>query len=226
MMRANDRQPNERVHIDPATGEVINVDRAWQASDRRIAVSRREQALLAAAGMDGPEARWYVLQVEHGADNAVDKSLEDAKIERWMARETVVVRRRGRYGLCRPQPKTVPFLPGYIFVRVVWCAPCWVALAGLKGVVAPLGGAVRPTPVADGKLLKLRASVEHDPEAVKAMMRSFNSGDRVSIDHGPFASFPGEVVSVDDKGRALIEVMLFGQSVSIDLDLAQISKSE
>jgi transcription antitermination factor NusG len=32
-------------------------------------------------------------------------------------------------------------------------------------------------------------------------------------------------VSVDDRGRAVIEVMLFGQAVAVNLDLAQISKS-
>ncbi|UCI23695.1 transcription termination/antitermination protein NusG [Mesorhizobium sp. B2-8-5] len=227
MMRADVKRLSEREHVfvDRSTGEIINVDRAWQKSDKRIALRRREQALLAAAGMDGPEAHWYVLQVKKGLDIAVDKSLEDAKIERWMAQETVVVRRRGRYGMMRPKTKTVPFLPGYIFVNVVWCPPCWHALSGIKGVEGVLGGAERPAPVPEAKMLKLRADVEHDPEAIKAMIRSFDVGDQVSVDDGPFASFPGVVKSVDDRGRAQIEVMLFGQFVSVDLDLAQISKS-
>ena len=58
----------ERAWVNPSTGEIINVDRAWQKSDKRIALRRREQALLAAAGMDGPEAHWYVLRVEDRAD--------------------------------------------------------------------------------------------------------------------------------------------------------------
>ncbi|RUM98087.1 transcriptional antiterminator NusG [Pseudaminobacter arsenicus] len=206
------------------TGEPINIDRAWQKSDQRIALSRRQQAMLAAAGMDGPEARWYVLQVKRGLDIVVDKALEDANIEHWMAQETIVVRRRGRYGVMRPKAKTVPFLPGYIFVRVVWCGPCWDALSGIDGVASVLGGAERPAPVPADKMLKLRAYVEHDPEAIKSMLREINPGDMVSVDDGPFASFPGEVVAVDDRGRALIEVMIFGRAVSVDLELAQISK--
>lgn len=226
MMRADVKRPNsEHAWVDPSTGEVINVDRAWQKSDKRIALRRREQALLAAAGMDGPEARWYVLQVKKGLDIAVDKSLDDAKIERWMAQETVVVRRRGRYGMMRPKAKTVPFLPGYIFVNVVWCPDCWYAISGIEGVEGVLGGAERPASVAEAKMLKLRAQVEHDPEAIRAMIRQLNPGDQVSIDDGPFASFPGVVQSVDDKGRAKIEVLIFDRTVSVDLDLAQISKS-
>lgn len=227
MMAVNVKRLNdgEHVWIDRRTGEVINVDRAWQESDKRIAISRRQQAYLAAAGESSPHARWYVLQVKNGADIAVDNLLEEQKIEHWMAQETVIVRRRGRYGMMRPNPKTIPFLPGYIFVKVVWCPPCCHALFGLKGVIGVLGGAERPASVPEDKLLKLRADVEHDPEAIKAMMREFDVGDRVSIDDGPFASFPGEVVSVNDKGRALIEVMIFGRAVRADLDLAQISKS-
>lgn len=208
----------------PSEAEPINLDRCYAESDRQRGITRRAQALLAAAGQDGPEARWYVLRVEERADIAVDKSLEDAKIERWMAQETIVVRRRGRFGMMRPTPKTVPFLPGYIFVKVVWCDNCWHALMSIKGVVGVLGGALRPAPVADDKILKLRADVEHDPEAIKAMIKTFQPGDQVSVDSGPFASFPGVVESVGDKGRAMIEVLIFGRAVSVDLDLAQISR--
>lgn len=220
--RLND---GERVWVNRNTGEIIDIDRAWQASDRRIALSQRQRALLAAAGESGPSARWYVLQVERGADIAVDKLLEDARIEHWMAQQTIIVRRRGRYGMERPKEKSVPFLPGYIFVKVVWCAPCWEAISGLKGVVTVLGGPENPAPVPEDKMLKLRADVVSDPDAIKAIMRGFKKGDKVSVDDGPFASFPGVVEAVDDKGRARIEVMIFGRAVTVGLDLAQISKT-
>jgi len=227
MMRADVKRLNEvgRCWADPQTGEVIDIDRAWQASDKRIAISRRQRALLGAAGESGPSARWYVLQVERGADIAVDKLLEEARIERWMAQETKIRRRLGRYGMQRPKVETVPFLPGYIFVKVIWCAPCWEALSGLKGVAGVIGGAERPSQVPEDKLLKLQAYVQHDPEAIRKMLREFNPGDRVSIDDGPLASFPGEVLEIDDRGRALIEVIIFGRGVKVGVDLAQISKT-
>lgn len=215
----------ERVWIERDTGEIIDIDRAWQASDKRIALSRRQRALLAAAGESGPAARWYVLQVERGADIAVDKLLEVARIEHWTAQQTIIVRRRGRYGMERPKEKTVPFLPGYIFVKVVWCGPCWEAISSLKGVAGVIGGAERPPHVPDTKILKMQADVENDPEAIRAMLREINPGDKVSVDDGPFASFPGVVEAVNDKGRAKVEVLIFGRIVSVDLDLAQISKT-
>jgi transcriptional antiterminator NusG len=142
-----------------------------------------------------------------------------------MAQETKIVRRRGRYGICRPKATMVPFLPGYIFIKVIWCGPCWEAISALNGVAGMIGGAERPSQVPESKLRKLQVFVEHDPEAIRAMLRDFNPGDTVAVDDGPFASFPGEVVEVDDRGRALIEVMIFGRPVRTNLDLAQISKS-
>lgn len=229
MMRADVKRLNEggeRVWVAPATGEIIDITFAWQKSDARIALRRREQAMLAAAGQAGPEARWYVLQVRNGADIAVDKALEDANIEHWMAAQTVEVRRRSRYGSCRPVSRTVPFLPGYLFIRVVWCGPCWEALSGLKGVAGVIGSAERPAPVSDDRMLKLRAFVEKDPTSIKVLTNALVKGDKVRVDDGPFASFPGVVEAVNTSGRALIEVMIFGRAVSVDLDLAQITKSE
>lgn len=221
--RLND---GERAWVRQDTGEVINIDRAWQASDRRIALSRRQQALLAAAGESGPSARWYVLQVARGADIAVDKLLDAARIERWTPSQTIQPKRQGGRKGPKPEPKTVPFLPGYLFVKVIWCAPCWHAISGLKGVSGVIGTPERPTPVSDDRLLKLRAFVEKDPTSIRVLTKALMRGEKVRVDDGPFASFPGVVEKVFDNGRALIEVMIFGRAVSVDLDLAQISKSE
>lgn len=207
-------------------GEVINIDRAWQESDRRIELSRRQRALLAAAGESGPDARWYVLQVAHGADIAVDKQLEEARIERWTPSQTIQPKQRSKRKGPPPAPKTVPFLPGYLFVRVVWCAPCWHAISGLKGVSGVIGTPERPAPVSDDRLLKLRAFVEKDPASIRVLTKALARGEKVRVDDGPFASFPGVVERVFGNGRALIEVMIFGRAVSVDLDVAQISKSE
>lgn len=217
----------ERTWIAPDTGEVITVNQAsWQANDRRIAVSQRQRALLAAAGQDGPEARWYVLQVRRGADNCVNNLLADANIEHWMPSKLVDQKHRGGRKGPKPEAKLVAFLPGYLFVKVVWCPPCWEALIGIKGVHDVIGSAERPTPVMDDRLLKLRAFIEKDPTAVKVLTNALETGDRVRIESGPFASYWGFVDQVFENGRALIDVMIFGRSTSVELDVAQVSKSE
>src|SRR5690606_7821603 len=83
-----------RVWLD-RNGQVIDVVGALAAAGGADALSRRSQALLALAGQSAPEGAWYVLMVHRNADIAVDNCLGVAGIERWMAAQTVMPKRRG-----------------------------------------------------------------------------------------------------------------------------------
>lgn len=200
-------------------------DRQSAALDRARAVSRRSQALLAAACMDVPERRWYVLTIKPGCDKSVEKTLTDSRIECWMPIKIVKRKRRGgRAG----EPATdveAPALPGYLFVKVISCAEAWAGLVMLDGVSGVLGGMDRPASVSDDKVLKLRVFIDEDPEAIMVLTNALRRGDHVAIDSGPFAMFPGVVADVRAGGRVLVETMLFGQAVPVELDLAQVSKT-
>ncbi|RWO90913.1 transcription termination/antitermination protein NusG [Mesorhizobium sp.] len=219
------KRPNdvERAWVD-RKGEPINVDRAWQKSDARIALTRREQAMLAAAGMDGPEAQWYVLRVEERADIAVDKLLECANVERWMATKSVLPPRRSDRKKQRSTPVLMPALPGYVFVRVVSCALTWAGLKTVKGVVDVLGGADNPKPVKAGEILKLQAFIEKNPRAIEVLTNALKVGDKVSIDSGPFTAFEAIVLMLGDAERIKVEATLFGRATPLELDLAQVTK--
>lgn len=225
MMAVRGKQLSEgnRVWLD-GKGEPINVDRAWQKSDRRIALSRREQAMLAAAGMDGPEARWYVLQVKRGMDAVVDKSLADANVECCMLTVRIAAKRRGRRKFQKNEAVDVPAFPGYLFVKVVSCPMAWGGLRTIDGVVGPIGGADRPDPILESEIIKLQAKIEKDPKAIAVLTNALLAGDHVVIDDGPFASFRAVVLIVGDTDRIRVEASMFGRAVPLDLDLAQVTK--
>jgi len=225
MMRADNKQPSERVWLD-RVGEPINLDRAWQKSDVRIALSRREQAMLAAAGMDGPEARWYVLRVDSGTDKAVDNALKEANVERVMLSIEVEAKRRGGRKHQTLETCRAPAFPGYIFVRVVSRPETWAGLRCIKGVIEPIGGADKPKPVKGQEVLKFQARIENDPAAFATLTNALKAGDRVAIDDGPFASFEAVVLMLADKHRVSVEVDIFGRPTPINLDLAQVTKLE
>lgn len=214
----------ERAWVDPSTGEIINVDRAWQKSDKRIAVRRRDQALLAAAGMDGPEAHWYVLRVEDRADIAVDKSLDDANVERVMLHTEMEPKRRGGRKHQYLEPVRVPSFPGYIFVKVVSCPATWAGLRTIAGVLGPIGGCENPSPVSEQEILKFQARIENDPEAIAVLTNALKAGDKVSIDSGPFAGFEAVVLMLGDKHKVSVEVDIFGRKTPIGFALAEVTK--
>jgi transcriptional antiterminator NusG len=219
MMAEDPKRLSEASAIGPT-------DRQSAKLDAARAISRRQQALLAAAGMEVPERRWYVLTVRPGKDFAVDKALEDAGVECWMATCQRLVKGRIRRPKRSSRKITVPFFPGYVFVRVAWTPYVWEGLRTLDGVADVIGTAVSPSIVGDEVLRKFKVMLD-DPVAQRELAATLKLGDAVRVDDGPFASFPGAVLEVDEEAcRALIEVMIFGRAVPVGLDLAQITKIE
>ncbi len=218
MMAVRGRQLSE--------AEAIETARLVAESERRISVSRRQEALLAAAAMDG-QKRWAILKVEPRHDNDVDKSLAKALIDHWLplckADENDGGRRRGAPG----QPVWVLAWPGYVFVRVVDTAAAWAGLRTIKHVKSVLGVGESPFFVSDAMMLRIKAELA-TRKALKAGTGLLVApGDLVRIKDGPFASWNAGVIEVcegKDEGRAVVEIMLFGSTRPVMLDLAQLEK--
>lgn len=223
MLMAIVKQPSERAWLD-RNGLVIPTIRAEMASDRQRKLSRRAQALLAAAGEVCPERRWYVLRLAPGFDNAVDNILTEAHVEHWMAAKTFEAKRRGKRKFQSFCPVVMPALPGYIFVRVISNASIWAGLRTIEGVVDVLGGADNPAPVSEKEVLAMQAFIENDPKAIKVLHNLLSEGDRVHVGYGLFAGFDAIVLMLAKANSVRIEVDAFGRKVAIEVGLADVSK--
>ncbi|MER8941341.1 transcriptional antiterminator NusG [Mesorhizobium sp. M0915] len=222
MMHSKRPSEVERAWID-RKGDPINVDRAYAESDRQMNLSRRAQALLAAAGESGPVMQWFVLCIAHHAEKDVDKSLGQAGVERWFPVEK---RLRNAPHAKRKVVYHVPALPGYVFVKVLNRDETWAALLTLEGVRAVLGGASGPVPVAECKYLELKKKLDEKSTDEAVVEAAFPVGARVRIEDGPFASFGGSIEKLVDGQRAIVLVEIFGRLAPTELGLAQITKSE
>ncbi|MGE0425293.1 MAG: transcription termination/antitermination protein NusG [Reyranellaceae bacterium] len=207
-------------------GEALSDEAVAKALKARAA-TRRQQALLAAAGEVEAERRWAIIKVEPRRENDVDNLLSRAMIEHWLplrkADQTVGGKRRGAPG----QPVWMIAWPGYMMVKIADTPEAWHGVAGVKHVKAVLGVGEKPFFFDDDKLLKIKAELA-TLRQVTGPTFMFVDGERVLVTDGPFASFPGKVVSVIEDapgvGRARVEVMIFGREVPVDLDLAQLAK--
>lgn len=194
------------------------------ASDRQAGKSRRSQALLAAAGTDAPTRRWFVATVETGADRAVGETLVLAGIECWLPHVTVTPPRRGGRGKAERPSYTKLAFPGYVFVRVAATEDAWAGLASVKGVVAMLGASGRPLPVSGEVVTCLLSYLADDKAAIDILTNAVKEGDSVVVKDGPFVSHPGTVAKLDDRGFAIIDILIFGRSTRVQLDLVQLKK--
>lgn len=208
--------------------EALTSDRQTMRLDAARALSRRSQALLAAAGESEPVTRrWYVLTVAGGADIPVDNALTNAGVEHWMAVEKLTSKWRGGRKHQRFCASVKPIFKGYIFVNVAWSEMTWRGLSSIDGVEGIVGGAICPAPLAQKEFDRFRWRVDNDPKFLKALRNALEPGASVRVEEGPFASFPGVVLELFEKtARVTVEVDIFGRRVPVDLELAQIRKVE
>jgi len=214
----------DRKQLSEATP--VPTDRQTMRLDAARMISRRQQALLAAAGESGPcEPRWYVLTLVMGTDISVDNALTNAGIEHWMAVLTFKGKRRsGRKWQSFCSTVKAAF-PGYMFVRVAWSEITWHGLKGIAGVGDVVGGAICPSPLQDKEMHRFRLRAEKDPQFIRKLVNALSEGDAVRIDTGPFSGCEGVVRTLFEKtARAGVDVDIFGRVATVDLELAQITK--
>ncbi|TIT33828.1 MAG: hypothetical protein E5W76_25505 [Mesorhizobium sp.] len=205
--------------------EKINLDRCYAESDRQIGMTRRAQALLAAAGQSESALHWYVLRVALQSEMAVDKLLEDANVEHWLPFMKVADKRRsGRKKEAR-KPISMLAWPGYMFVRVDPTAEAWAGLRTVKGIVGVLAAGEKPFPVKHEKVLQLKVFLEGNVMAMGEIALMFKLGQLVRVNAGPFASHNATVFEIDEEAGTIgVDVMIFGRAVPITLGLDQIDK--
>lgn len=203
----------------------INLDRCYEASDRQRDISRRTQALLAAAGMDEPARRWFVIRVESGMDRSVADRLGQSGVDVWMPVVMVMPARRSGMGAKPREPVEKLALKGYVFAKVKATVDAWSGLGTVKGFSGMLGSNGRPLAIPDASVELFQRYLGDDPKAVATVTDALVMGDKVMVKNGPFRMFPGTVDAIDDeRGRAIVEIMIFGHVNPVHLDIAQIRK--
>jgi transcriptional antiterminator NusG len=178
-----------------------------------------ERLMQAAQGsIDDDNLAWVVARVPAGQERIAVDELKARKIAVWcpMASE----RRNAKRG--RPAVTIErPIFTGYVFLRLPHCPEAWVG-AGIAGRISGyLGCDGVPLRIPVDKIKALMIKVK-SPE-VSSLVPRVRAGMKAIVDDGPFASFEAKIKRVmRGKGRAEVEVNLFGQIVPVELELDQL----
>ena len=192
-------------------------------------------------------ARWYVVYVHSGCENAVKTRLEE-KIKKLHAEDSFeeilipkqdIVDKAGK----KTEKK---FFPGYVLIRMVMTDDTWHMVRDIPLVSGFLGArttsvsktkvdaantngvsfaASRATPISDKDAEALIHRLESKEDSFVSTGITFEVGDQVKVCEGPFASFNGTVEKVDDeKQRVKVSVSIFGRPTQVDLEFTQVEK--
>lgn len=210
--------------FDEVLGE-RSVDKALR---QRAANRRRECSLEIAAGANGPAEtrlirRWYALTVSHRAEIAVDKLLQDARIETWLPMQTTFVSVKHTD---RKRQVDRPAFSGYVFARVVPHEESWAVLRSLKWVEGIVSNGARPVAIGDEEINEAKELIDAGALNEKPNGRPLGIGNVVMVRYGLMQHMAGVLEGYVGKRNQRVLVRLLGTSRPISMPLAAIEDSD
>ncbi|WP_417232457.1 transcription termination/antitermination protein NusG [Brevundimonas sp.] len=178
-----------------------------------------------------PRHKWYIIHAysnfekkvsQHIQDQARQQGLTECFSEILVPTEDVVEVRRGRK--INSERK---FFPGYVLAKMEMTDEAYHLVKNTPKVTGFLGaaGGTKPLPVSEREVQNIIGQVEEGVERPKPTIR-FDIGETVKVIDGPFASFEGQVESVDeDNARLRVAVSIFGRPTPVDLEYNQVEKN-
>ena len=172
--------------------------------------------------------RWYVIHVYSGFEKKVAQAIEEQArqlgMEDYISQvlvptEEVVEMRRG--AKVNSERK---FFPGYVLVRMDMNEQSYHLVKNTPKVTGFLGAGNKPAPISQAEADRILHQVKEGVERPKPSV-TFDIGEEVRVNDGPFQSFNGVVEDVDEeRARVKVSVSIFGRSTPVELEYGQVEK--
>ena len=172
--------------------------------------------------------RWYSVSVlsnfekkiaEQIKTSVAEKGLEDQIDEVLVPTEEVIEVRRGKKVTTERR-----FMPGYVLVHMEMSDEGYHLINSINRVTGFLGPQGRPMPMRDAEVEAILGRVAEGEEAPRTLI-SFEVGEKVKVNDGPFEDFDGMVEEVDeDNQRLKVTVSIFGRETPVELEFTQVTK--
>jgi transcriptional antiterminator NusG len=177
---------------------------------------------------DVTSKHWYIVHTYSGFEKKVAESLGQ-RVQAYGLQEDIgeiliptedVVEMRGG----RKVVSSKRFFPGYILVEMHMTDNAWHVVKNTPKVTGFVGAGAKPTPLSKDEVEQILQQVRTAAEKPKPKY-SFEKGDQVRINEGPFTSFNGLVDEVNhDRNTLKVMVTIFGRSTPVELDFLQVEK--
>ncbi|MDR2075302.1 MAG: transcription termination/antitermination protein NusG [Holosporales bacterium] len=174
------------------------------------------------------KSRWYIVQVYSGSENRVAQLIKEQSVKKGLessfeeiivpVEEVVEIKNGAKVNVDKK------YLPGYVLVKMVMNDESWHFVRNIPRVSGFLGIKGNPSPVTEAEVKRILEQVKESAKNPKNDI-TFEVGDNVKVNDGPFASFTGYVEEIEeDKQRLKVSVMVFGRPTPIALEYVQVEK--
>jgi transcriptional antiterminator NusG len=172
--------------------------------------------------------RWYSVSVlsnfekkiaEQIRTSVIEAGLEDEIEEVLVPTEEVIEVRRGKKVTTERR-----FMPGYVLVRMEMSDQGYHLINSMNRVTGFLGPQGRPMPMRDAEVNAILNRVQEGEDAPRTLL-TYEVGEKVKVNDGPFEDFDGMVEFVDDANQRLkVTVSIFGRETPVELEFTQVTK--
>ena len=181
------------------------------------------------------KSQWFVIHTLAGQEQKVKESLEKrVKTEEMGEYIHEVLVPMEKVVEVRNQKKTVStrkLWPGYVFIDMVLLdddgrivEKPWYFIKDTQGVIGFVGGEPPiPTPASEVEQIKAQISESEETERPKV---SFEVGETIKINNGPFLNFSGIIEEIEpERGKLKVTVNIFGRNTPVELEYWQAEKA-
>ena len=163
--------------------------------------------------------KWYAVQTRSNMEKKAAESL----------RRQIDIEDMGAY---ISKVHTRNLYPGYIFVRVKlydddenFLEKPWYFVRGINGVINFMGGE-RPVALKQSEIERIFEQIDQSKGTEKPKV-SFEVGEEVKINDGPFVSLTGRIDEIDpERGKLKVSVSIFGRFTPVELEYWQVARVE
>ena len=175
------------------------------------------------------ESRWYVLHAYSGYEKKVSESIVEQSnklgisqfIEEVLVptQSIVEVKRGTRINTERK------FFPGYILIKMVLNDDTLHIIKNTPKLSGFLGTQGKPTPISNLEAERITEQMIEGEEKPRPSI-VYEIGEQIKVIDGPFASFNGEIETIDEeKARLKVAVSIFGRPTPVELEYSQVEKA-
>ena len=191
-----------------------------------------------------PAARdqWYVVHVLSGQEQRVrdninrriaSEEMSDVIFEVLLPMERVSEVKKDAQGKGKRSESRRKFFPGYLLLNMhmlnengTIVERAWYFVKDTQGVINFAGTRDKPTPMRAKEVEQMLNQIRESTDNVKPKI-SFEVGDNVRVNDGPFESQNGVVEEIDpERGKLRVSVSIFGRATPVDLEYWQVEKAE
>ncbi len=170
--------------------------------------------------------KWYAIQTYSGSELAVKRALiqlseemADKRIEEVLVpTEDLIEVKKGK--------KTIverPLYPAYAFAKIDLDTALWHRIQSMPRVGRFIGESKKPTPLAEKDINLILEKVKNRAAAKPKI--SFDEGEMVRINEGPFSNFNGIVEHFDlASGILKLNVSIFGRNTPVEISYTQVER--